>query len=161
MKAIIIAAGFVAMAASPTCADVDTLECNTAVAVRVQYAVAPYLAKDPLAEFYGRRQSGAFCLLLNGETVGFVVDERAFSVHFDPRPRGPDELGEERSALGLIKSIKLTPDDLAGRVFYATPMVRKPYDPATDGNWQYTPMWMAFGDPVRISVGERESGAGA
>jgi len=158
MKAVFLAVSFVTMATSMTRADVDTLECNTAVAVRVQYSVASNLGDDLWAEFHGRRQSGAFCLLLNGEAVKFNVNGREFSIQYDPRPRGSNELATRGSALGLTNSMTLAPDDLAGRVFYATPMVQKPYDPSTDGDWRYTPMWMEFGETIRISIGERVAG---
>ena len=138
IKPIFAAIGILWGASSVAFADVDTLECNTARAIRVKVG--------------GLHE---FCLLRGGDAQIFKIDGRTVSLSFEGRCRGDDEI---IPALGAASAgqLVLTLDDLPGRIFIVQPLVIAPYNPDTDSNWRFTPMWMQVGDPIRIDVGAPE-----
>lgn len=142
----------------PALGDVDTLECNTAAAIRVLYGTAHDRVEEPWSTNNRHPQSGAFCLPLNGEEATFDVDGVGFSIRYDSSSSRRD--GEELLPLhvGISKTIVLSPSDRSSSVFVVMTMERVSYDPIRDGNWRYTPLWVEVSDPVRIVVGEREGG---
>lgn len=138
MKSIFMAIGILWGTSSVAIADVDTLECDTAMAIRVKV-----------------EKFREFCLLRDGEAEVFKVGGRTVSLRFEGRYRREDEV---TAALGAASAgqLVLTLDDLPGRIFIVQPLVIAPYNPDTDSNWRFTPMWMQVGDPIRIDVGAPE-----
>jgi hypothetical protein len=125
-------------------ADVDTLECNTAAAIRIKY-----IATESSGEFCLLRETSAQELDLGGET---------FSVRFEGRHRRDGAAEDLVFMAEYLRKMVFTLDDMSGQTFTILPVVRKPYDPASDGNWRYTPLWEDFGDPILIEVGPPNEG---
>ena len=129
---------------SAALADVDTLECNTAAAIRIKY-----IATESSGEFCLLRETSAQELDLGGET---------FSVRFEGRHRRDGAAEDLVFMAEYLRKMVLTLDDMAGRALTILPVIRKTYDPSTDRNWQYTPLWEEFGDPILIEVGSANEG---
>lgn len=124
---------------SAALADVDTLECNTAAAIRIKYVAT--------------QSSGEFCLLREANAQELDLGGESFSVRFVGQPRADVDADDRAFMAEYLRKMILTLDDMSGQTFTILPVVRKPYDPASDGNWRYAPLWEHFGDPIRIEVG--------
>lgn len=125
-------------------ADVDTLECNTAAAIRIKYVTS--------------QSSGEFCLVRDACAQEFDLDGESFSVRFEGRHRRDGDADDRAFMSEDLRKMVFTLDDMSGQVFAIWPVARKPYDPASDDNWHYTPMWEHFVDPILIEVGLANEG---
>lgn len=157
MKLVLVAAILFLPLAVGARADVDTLECNTAMAIRVKYAA---MATASLHDFQAGDRMGEFCLIRHDEPTPVAIGGQTLYMRYEGRPRNPDDAAVAVAALGFSEELVFTPDDLPGREFYFQRMIRMPYDPAADDNWRYSPLWMEYSDPIRIVVGEDERQGG-
>lgn len=131
-------------------ADVDTLECNTAAAIRIAYAEARHSSIDG---FFGAHSSGEICLVRDAPATVIEVAGHPISLRYVGQRRSLDHAATALAAMSFSSEIVLTPDDLAGWSFLQRRMLRKTHDPETDGDWRYTPLRRVLMEPIRFTIG--------
>lgn len=150
MKQFFAAATFVLFPASTAWADVDTLECNSAAAIRISYVEAV----GPLLDSFVRSLAvSEFCLVRDAPATVIEIGGYPVSLRYVGQRRTPEIPVSALAAMSFSSEIVFTPDDQEGRSFLHHLMVQKPYDPETDSDWRYTPLQMVLTAPTKFIVG--------
>lgn len=150
MKQVLATATLFLLPLSTAWADVDTLECNTAAAIRIAYAEASQSSIDDL---FGAHSNGEICLVRDAPATVIDLGGYPISLRYVVQHGSPDRAATTLAAKSFSSEIVFTPDDLAGGSFIHRRMINKPHYSETDGDWRYTPLRMVLTEPTLFIFG--------